>query len=529
MTQSKRIALNTIATYGRSMLGVLCGIFTVRWVLEALGQVDFGLYGLVASLVIFISFLNIQFSGAISRYYAFTIGRAKAGDVIGNVDALKECRAWFSTALVVHAIGPFVLSAVGYPIGSYAITHAWLNIPMDKVGDCLWLWRIVCLSSFIGMFNVPFQAMYTAKQNIAELTLFSIGQTLAKTGVIYYMSCHKGDWLVLYGLWMGIITVIPSLLIAVRAFMIYPECRWVQHEVDFIGRIKLLGGYAFWQGIGGAGYIAAHQMMSVLITRFFGARENGAFSVSQTVAGEAASLTVALQSAFMPAITTACGAGNQEEMRKMACRMCKIGALLTLLFALPMALEIDEILKVWLKIPPPHTSTLCFCTLAFIVVEKLSCGQVAAICATGEVAKFQAVRCGLRILVIPFAIIAYFLGGSISAVAVSLPASIVFVVFGDALMARRRAGLSFRHWVFQIVIPIMIVSVAAGLVGCLPRTFMGPSICRIMMTTICAGSSILMLSWVAVLSHVERSAILNYVRGRFVKIGVSLFVKNEGD
>ena len=29
------------------MYALVCGLFTARWVLEALGQVDFGLYGLV--------------------------------------------------------------------------------------------------------------------------------------------------------------------------------------------------------------------------------------------------------------------------------------------------------------------------------------------------------------------------------------------------------------------------------------------------------------------------------------------------
>ena len=80
MTQNKRIVLNTVATYGRSMIGVLCGIFSTRWVLEALGQIDFGLYGLVGGLVIFISFINIQFATAISRYYAYAIGVAKISE-----------------------------------------------------------------------------------------------------------------------------------------------------------------------------------------------------------------------------------------------------------------------------------------------------------------------------------------------------------------------------------------------------------------------------------------------------------------
>ena len=39
MTPNRRIFLNIIATYGRSLYALVLGIFTARWVLEALGQV----------------------------------------------------------------------------------------------------------------------------------------------------------------------------------------------------------------------------------------------------------------------------------------------------------------------------------------------------------------------------------------------------------------------------------------------------------------------------------------------------------
>ena len=43
MTENRRIALNIAATYGRSLFALACGLFTGRWVLLSLGQVDYGL------------------------------------------------------------------------------------------------------------------------------------------------------------------------------------------------------------------------------------------------------------------------------------------------------------------------------------------------------------------------------------------------------------------------------------------------------------------------------------------------------
>ena len=45
MTSETRIAINAIATYGRTILRIGLGIFSSRWVLQSLGEVDYGLNG----------------------------------------------------------------------------------------------------------------------------------------------------------------------------------------------------------------------------------------------------------------------------------------------------------------------------------------------------------------------------------------------------------------------------------------------------------------------------------------------------
>ena len=56
MTQNRRIALNIIATYGRSLYALAFGLFCGRWTLMALGEVDYGLIGVVGGLMAFIAF-----------------------------------------------------------------------------------------------------------------------------------------------------------------------------------------------------------------------------------------------------------------------------------------------------------------------------------------------------------------------------------------------------------------------------------------------------------------------------------------
>ena len=50
MTANRRIFLNIIATYGRSLYALVIGLFCGRWTLMALGEVDYGLMGVVGGL-----------------------------------------------------------------------------------------------------------------------------------------------------------------------------------------------------------------------------------------------------------------------------------------------------------------------------------------------------------------------------------------------------------------------------------------------------------------------------------------------
>ena len=75
--------------------------------LAALGKTDFGLYGVVGGMTVFITFLNGLLSIATGRFYAFAEGKALKSATEGHAKAgLEECRKWFSTAVLLHSVCP---------------------------------------------------------------------------------------------------------------------------------------------------------------------------------------------------------------------------------------------------------------------------------------------------------------------------------------------------------------------------------------------------------------------------------------
>ena len=502
MTENRRIFWNIVATYGRSLYSLAIGLFTARWALNALGVVDYGLYGVIGGLVVFIGFLNGSLAGANARFYAIAIGQARAAN--DKVAALEECRRWFNTAFSIHTLLPLVLIIIGYPVGVWAIEN-YLTIPPDRMDSCVWVFRCTCLTCFVGMINVPFSAMYGAKQYIAELTIYSYVTTTLNAFFLYYMISHPGDWLVRYAAWGAMLSVVPQLIICIRSFFVFPECRirlaymweWKRlKEVVFFGVFNLLGTFCA---------LLRVQGVNILVNKVFGPKVNAAQALGNSVEGHTSSLAGSLMGAFLPVITIAYGEGNMEKMKKFAYRACKLGALLILIFIIPLMAELRNVLVLWLKEPPQYTAFLCACALVMHLMDVSTQGHMVAVNASGRVKEYQLNMTVISILTLPAAILTVWLGGGIYALGAVLVCVRMSISLRRVYYARIFAGLSGRTWIKGVVIPLLLVICVAGPIALVPHMFMTATLARVVVTTLLTEIVLLPLSWYIVLNAEERA------------------------
>ena len=221
MTENRRIFWNIVATYGRSLYGLVCGLLTGRWVLMSLGAEDYGLYGVVGSVILFITYLNATLSGSVARFYAYSIGLDQSNK---KNDEHCDLRHWFNIAIFIHTLFPLILIAIGYPLGMYAVKN-WLVIPADRIDACIWVFRFSVLSAFVSMITVPYTAMFQAKQYIMELSLVSIVQTVISFICAYKLATVQSDRLAFYAFYLMAIAVVFGFVQVLWAVCRFKECR----------------------------------------------------------------------------------------------------------------------------------------------------------------------------------------------------------------------------------------------------------------------------------------------------------------
>ena len=514
LTENRRIFWNIVFTYGRSVLSIGGTLLISRWVLMALGQVDFGLFSVIGGLVIFIQFLNNVLAVATSRFYAFSIGAAKTNP---TEQGMEDCRKWFNTALTIHTLLPIFLILIGYPIAKWAI-YNWLTIPPDRFDACVWILRFTCFSSFVAMINVPFKAMYTAKQYIAELTVYSMATTILNIIFSYFMASHPGDWLTKYALWMCAMSVLPQIVICIRANLIFPECKLVWSYLGDILHLKQIGIYAGWQFLGVFCALLRSQGISLLINKAFGPSVNASMQISHQVNAGTSTLSSALLSSFSPAITTACGAKDYKRMTSLAFGACKFSTLLALIFVMPLALELSFVIELWLKNPPPFVVGLCYLMLTFYICDVCTTGNMILINASGKIKEYNIVLSGISIFTLPAAILAVWLGGNVYSIGVILVVAICFNSAGRIYFAQKLLNMSAIRWIREIMLPIIILIVICGGLSYLPHFWLSKGFLRLLITILLTEIIFVPTAWYLVLQHDEREFISTKLKTVYKKI-----------
>ena len=509
MTPSQRIVLNILTTYSRSLLTLLCGLFVSRWVIMALGVEGYGVFGVIGPLVGICTTLNGMISGSVGRFYAYAFGEATAS--LDKESALENCRSWFNVAVFLHLVFPLILCVSGYVIGSWAVDN-YFNIPDQYRGSAHWVLLFSVLGMFMAMVTAPFKAMYIAQQYIAELTIYSFLNPILTLVCSWWLLSYGGDRLAFRAAYMMAIGILPDLIITFRSLYVFPECRICLNKMWNPGRIKKLLSFAGWQLIGLTGLTLREQGLPIVVNKLLGIQFNSTMSVSSTVAGHTGTLSASVNNAFYPAITNAAGAGDRELFYKLSLRTCKFGTLMFALFAIPLAVEIDYVVSLWLKTVPPSVPVMCVLMMAFVVMDRCGMGALMAINAHGRV---RCHECWCFILHLMTIVLCYvfvkWLNLGILGIGCGLVVGTLCILLMRMVLWKRQVKFPIRSWLLGFFLPFLLISAVSYGVGVLVRIAFPAGMVRVFLSGGATFVVFAILGYKTIFDMEERAVVCQFI------------------
>lgn len=416
-----RIAKNTLVLYLRMIFLMVVSLYTSRVVLAALGVEDYGTYNVVGGVVAMFSFVINTMSAAISRYIANGLG-------LGDAARLRRV---FATSLNIQIGLGIVVVALVETLGLWFLNTG-MRIPPDRMQAARIVLHISALTAFINFLVVPYNAAIIAHERMTAFAYVSILEALGKLAVAFLITSAPIDRLIFYASMLAVVGALVQLVYWAYCRRAFDECAY--RFIFDRGLLKEMTSFAGWNFLGTTAYLFNTQGVNMLMNVFFGVTVNAARGVAVQVDGAVKQMVNNFTTAINPQIMKSYARGDMPYMHSLICRSSKFSALLTFAFAIPLVIEAQNLLDLWLVNPPELTAVFLQLALVGTLLDNaLGNSLFAAALATGRTKRYQIIVSLVSSLVFILTGVAYWQG---------MPPHAAYVIFAVVYAALLLVRLS---------------------------------------------------------------------------------------
>ena len=446
MSNTSRIAKNTLALYFRQILIMLVSLYTVRVVLNTLGAEDYGIFNVVAGVVVLFSFVNNAMATSVQRFLNFYLGK----------NDTEKTRNVYSASLVIHGIICLIFVVLAETVGLWFV-NAKLNIPTGRSNAAFWCYQTAVITTLANIMRVPYNAVIIAYEKMSFFAGLSIVEAVLKLSVVFLLKITHLDKLVFYSF---LLAGVSFIILAIYKFYCnkkFEIAHYRKNQDKGLG--KELVSFSGWSLFGAVANVANTQGTNIVLNIFTNVTVNAAMGIANQVNAAVYSFVSNFQTAFNPQLVKSYAAGEKEEFQRLIFRTSKFSFLLLWLIVLPLSLNLKTVLTLWLKNVPDYSVGFVQLILICSLVDCMTYPIAVAVQATGNIKFYQIIISCFIFANLPLSILFLFWGMS--------PYSVLFIRFFLCLLILvfRVAYLNFsqsfpvKNFIFQVLLKCAVIVV----------------------------------------------------------------------
>ena len=476
-------------------------IYTTRVVLNVLGVEDYGIYNVVCGFVSMFGFLNTSLSNGIQRFYNYE-------ETNGGSEALKRV---FQTAFLIQLCLAILVFILVEGIGIWYINNK-MVLPECRVPAANWVFQCSVISLILVIFQIPYSAAILAQEKMDYYAIVSIIDVLLKLLIVLALPYFSGDYLVVYGVLQVLVSLLNFVLYVGYSKKCFSELTLenVFYKDLFVSIFKFSG----WNVLDTFAWMTQNQGVNMVINLFRGTSVNAARGVAGQIQVAISSLCSNLVIAFRPQLVQSYAGGDLIRTKKMMYSMSKIMFILYFALALPLCVEIDYILNLWLgNNVPPYTAQFTILALISMIPRNFTMALSQVVHATGKLSRYEITTCFVVMLSLPLSYIALKVGYSVISVYCIDLAVFIALFISCLLVFRTIFPLSVPDYLKRVMAPCALLAILAVSFSIAIRSLMAESsFVRLVVVVISSIIAVVFLSFIIVLDKNERRLVLNYVR-----------------
>ncbi len=481
---NKRLAKNTLVLYVRMLVLMAINLYVSRLILQVLGVEDYGIYNVVGGFVSLFSVVSQSLSTAASRFLTVEMGK-------DNSERLQKV---FLCSLTIHFFLAVIIVILAESIGLWFVNTK-MVIPLDRLFAANWVFQFSILSFCINLVTVPYNASVIAHENMSVYAYISIFEGVGKLATCYLLIKSPIDKLIYYALLILVVHIIAKAINIWFCRTHYYECRY--HFYYDKSLFKEMFTFAGWNMIGASSAVLRSQGSNVLINLFFGPEVNAARAISEQVNHAVQGFVQSFMTALRPQIMKSYANGEKEYMMSLVLYGSRFSYYIFYILCLPILINTDYILYLWLKEVPEHFVSFVKLTLIFFLIESLSQTLVTIVLATGNTKKYQLTVGCVNLANIPISYALLLLGGN--------PECVFFVMISLSLLSLflrlkilyELVQLDVAKYLRCVVFNVLCVSVISMIIPIIIKIMFYESFISVILVCLicffCVGMSILFI------------------------------------
>lgn len=430
--------------YFRQILIMLVSLYTVRVVLNVLGEEDYGTYNVIAGVVVLFSFVNNAMATATQRFLNFYIGKKD----------LETTREVYSSSLIIHLGIALVFLILAETLGFWFVINK-LNIPENRHQAALIVYQFTIVTTIFNIIKVPYNAVIIAYEKMSFYAEISILEAILKLVIVFLLKASSFDRLIVYGFLLTCISVIITVIFKFYCNYKFEIARF--KKIKNFALAKEILSFSGWNLLGATANICNSQGTNMALNVYTNVVVNAAMGIANQVNSAVYSFVSNFQTAFNPQIVKSYAREDFKYLEKLIFITSKVSFFLLVYITIPLFLNSNYVLRIWLKTVPPYALHFVQLIIIWSLVDSFNGPLYIAVQATGKIKIYQIIISILIFLNLPISICLLHYGFD--------PAAVLYVrivlncvnVFFRVFYLSRIIGFSKKNYFFNVTCRSLII------------------------------------------------------------------------
>lgn len=334
MSRIRRIAQNIVSNWFALVVTTVVGFFLSPFVVHHLGNLAYGVWVLIASLVSYMNLLDLGLRGAVTRFVSKGKAQDDHDEASQAVSGALWIRLWISLAII--AAGLFLS----------VVFHHIFTIPAELQQAARIAVLVTAVTVGINLWCGVFGGVLAALHRYDLTSTVSIGQTCARAAGIVYL-LRSGHGILSLALWDLCTSLVGNLLLIFLCFRVYPQLKVVFSRPQR-HTLQKLWNYSFYAFLVNVAIQVTYYTDNLVVGAFLSPSAVTLYAIGGLLIGYARQIVSSMTTTFTPLASTFEAEGSYDNLRRLVIHGTRAALIVSLPIEVALFFRGHSFIRLWM-------------------------------------------------------------------------------------------------------------------------------------------------------------------------------------